>query len=78
MTCTLLTGGLGYIGSHIACVLAENKQKFIVLDNFSNCKRDVVAKLEKITKSLAEKIKEGYNLEDDEKLNNIVSAHIYR
>ncbi len=50
MTCTLLTGGLGYIGSHIACVLAENKQKFIVLDNFSNCKRDVVAKLEKLTK----------------------------
>ena len=50
MTCTLLTGGFGYIGSHTASVLAEKKQKFIMLDNFINCKRDVVVKLEKITK----------------------------
>ena len=50
MTCTLLTGGFGYIGSHTAAILAENEQKFIILDNFINCKRNVVAKLEKITK----------------------------
>ena len=50
MTCTLLTGGFGYIGSHTASVLAENNQKFIIVDNFINCKKDVVAKLEKITK----------------------------
>lgn len=50
MTCTLLTGGLGYIGSHTATILAEKNQKFFIIDNFINCKKDVVDKLERITK----------------------------
>ena len=50
MTCTLLTGGFGYIGSHTAAILAENNQKFVIVDNFTNCKKDVVNRLEKITK----------------------------
>ena len=50
MTCTLLTGGFGYIGSHTAAILAENNQKFLVVDNFTNCKKDVIDRLEKITK----------------------------
>ncbi len=50
MTCTLLTGGFGYIGSHTAAILAENNQKFFIVDNFTNCKKDVLKKLEKITK----------------------------
>ena len=50
MTCTLLTGGFGYIGSHTAALLAENNHKFFIVDNFTNCKKYIVDKLEKITK----------------------------
>lgn len=32
----LLTGGAGYIGSHIAIELLENKFRVIIVDNFSN------------------------------------------
>ena len=35
---------------HTATILAENNQKFLIVDNFTNCKKDVVDKLEKITK----------------------------
>ena len=43
----LLTGGFGYIGSHTAAILAANKEEFLILDNFSNCKANIVEKLEK-------------------------------
>ncbi len=32
----LVTGGAGYIGSHILIELANAKYDFVVLDNFSN------------------------------------------
>ena len=50
MSCTLITGGFGYIGSHTAAILSENNQKFFIVDNFNNCNKDVVYRLEKITK----------------------------
>ena len=43
----LLTGGFGYIGSHIAVVLAEKNIEFIIYDNFSNSKFSVKDRLEK-------------------------------
>ncbi len=49
MSCILLTGGLGYIGSHTATILAENNQKFVIVDNLTNCKSDVVDRIKKIT-----------------------------
>ena len=45
----LLTGGLGYIGSHAATLLAKQGLDFIILDNLSNSKIDVLTRLEKIT-----------------------------
>lgn len=45
----LLTGGLGYIGSHAATLLAEQNIDFLILDNLSNSKIDVLSRLEKIT-----------------------------
>ena len=45
----LLTGGLGYIGSHAATLLAQQGLDFIILDNLSNSKIDVLTRLEKIT-----------------------------
>ena len=49
MSCILLTGGFGYIGSHTATILSDNNQEFVIVDNFNNCKRDIVDKLKKIT-----------------------------
>ncbi|MEP3072482.1 MAG: NAD-dependent epimerase/dehydratase family protein, partial [Maricaulis sp.] len=38
----LLTGGAGYIGSHCAAELLEHGHEVVILDNFSNARRDVV------------------------------------
>lgn len=46
----LLTGGLGYIGSHACVSLLEAGEDVIVVDNLSNSKIEVVDALKKITK----------------------------
>ena len=45
----LVTGGLGYIGSHTCCELLDNNYDIVVVDNLSNSKIDVVEKIETIT-----------------------------
>jgi len=45
----LLTGGMGYIGSHTAAVLAEAGHKVVLYDNLSNSKPTVLDRLELIT-----------------------------
>lgn len=45
----MLTGGLGYIGSHTAVQLIEAGYDVIVVDNLSNSERSVKEKIEKIT-----------------------------
>ena len=50
MNNVLITGGLGYIGSHTASILAKNNIKFLILDNLSNCKIGVIERLGKIIK----------------------------
>jgi UDP-glucose 4-epimerase len=45
----LLTGGLGYIGSHTAVELLNSGEEIIILDNLSNCKREVADKIREIT-----------------------------
>lgn len=45
----LLTGGTGYIGSHTAVTLLEAGRQVVLLDNLSNSRRDVVARIEQIT-----------------------------
>ena len=44
----LITGGLGYIGSHTVTKVIENGYEPIIVDNLSNSKRSVHQKLEKI------------------------------
>ena len=70
MSCILLTGGFGYIGSHTAAVLADKKQKFVIVDNFSNCKKDMFRKLEKITNQ--EIIFYDLDIKDTHKLREII------
>ena len=45
----LLTGGLGYIGSHTAVELLENGHEIVIVDNLSNSKPETKEKIEKIT-----------------------------
>ena len=45
----LLTGGLGYIGSHTAVELLNKGHEVVVIDNLSNSKRSVKTAIEKIT-----------------------------
>jgi len=44
----LLTGGLGFIGSHTAAVLTQGNHHVVLLDNLSNCQIGVLGSLEKI------------------------------
>lgn len=45
----LVTGGTGYIGSHTAVELLNAKEEVIILDNFSNSKRETLHAIQKIT-----------------------------
>jgi len=44
----LLTGGAGYIGSHAAVVFSQAGHEVLILDNFCNSDRGVLARLAKI------------------------------
>ncbi len=46
----LVTGGLGFIGSHTCVELLEEGYEVVVIDNLSNSKIDVVDKIKEITK----------------------------
>lgn len=45
----LLTGGLGYIGSHTAVELLNNGYEVVIIDNLSNSKPEIKNKIETIT-----------------------------
>ena len=68
-----ITGGAGFIGSHCVIALSENGYKPIILDNFSNSRKNIIQKLETITKK---KIT-FYNIDirDKKKLKYIFKKH---
>ena len=45
----LVTGGLGYIGSHTVVELIDNNYEVVIIDNLSNSKIETLDKLKKIT-----------------------------
>lgn len=45
----LLTGGAGYIGSHIAIELLKNKYEVVIADNLSNSTPETISRIETIT-----------------------------
>ena len=74
----LVTGGLGYIGSHTVIELLEEGFEPIVIDNLSNSKLEVKDKIEKITgKKLKVYIEDVCNEESLDKImteNNITDV----
>lgn len=45
----LVTGGLGYIGSHTCCELLDKGYNVVIIDNLSNSKKEVANYIKKIT-----------------------------
>ena len=45
----LITGGLGYIGSHIASELSNENIEYVIVDNLSNSYPETKTNLEKLT-----------------------------
>src|SRR3546814_20856891 len=46
---TLLTGGAGYIGSHVAVALVAAGHEVVCFDNLSNSRSEVIERLETLT-----------------------------
>ena len=65
----LVTGGLGFIGSHTAVELLKSNNEVIIVDNLYNAKEEVAQKIEKITGRNVKLYK--YDLQDKEKLEEI-------
>ena len=49
MSKVLVTGGLGYIGSHTAVELLERGHEVVIADNLANTRAEVLAGIEQIT-----------------------------
>lgn len=49
MKTILVTGGAGYIGTHTVVELLNKDYEVIVLDNFSNSKREIISRVSEIT-----------------------------
>lgn len=69
----LVTGGLGFIGSHTVVELAKENYEVVIVDNLYNSKEEVLEKLEKITGKKFKLYK--YDLKDKEKLEEIFSQN---
>ena len=46
----LVTGGLGYIGSHTVCELLDNDYEVVIIDNLYNSRIDTIDKIKEISK----------------------------
>lgn len=71
MKTILVTGGLGYIGSHTVVELVANGYRPVVVDNLANSTESVVERLEKITNQALSWYKEDIN--NTASLSNIIA-----
>ncbi len=54
---TLITGGIGYVGSHTVVSLHESGRRVVVLDDFSNARRSAIGALQSLTDQNLEVVK---------------------
>ncbi len=69
----LVTGGMGYIGSHTCVELLQAGYDIVIVDNLSNSKEDVAKKIQTITGILPPFCKA--NVEDKEALKAVFAEH---
>ena len=69
----LLTGGLGYIGSHTAVELLDRGYSVVIIDNLSNSKPEIKDKIEKITNNKV--IFYKGDVRDEKLLSKIFASH---
>lgn len=70
----LITGGLGYVGSHIVADIGNNYDKIIIIDDLSNSSIDVLAKLKVFTNK--EIIFEKVDIRNYIEINKIFHDHL--
>lgn len=70
----LLTGGAGYIGSHIAVVLLQNDYHVVIVDNLINSEHSAIANIEAIAKKPVDGFYQ-YDLIDQEHLRHVFQTH---
>jgi len=65
----IITGGLGYIGSHTSLELLKNNNEILIIDNLSNSSKKVLSKIEFISKKkirfINDDISNIYNYTED-------------
>ncbi len=69
----LVTGGTGYIGSHVCVALAQAGHEVVILDNLSNSTDKVITRLERITGQAPVFVKG--DIRDAALLNNLFATH---
>ena len=69
----LVTGGLGFIGSHTVVELQQKNYEVVIIDNLSNSSIDVLKGIEKITGKTPEF--HNFDLRDREKVNQFFKNH---
>lgn len=70
----LLTGGTGYIGSHLAVVLLQNDCRVVIVDNLSNSERSVIDGIEAAANRMITAFYQC-DLTDHECLRNVFDEH---
>ena len=69
----IITGGLGYIGSHTIVELKNSVDEFVIIDDLSNSNISIVDRLKNLTKKKIIHIKESVNNENE--LKEIFKVH---
>lgn len=69
----LVTGGLGFIGSHTVVELIKENYEPVIVDNLCNSKTEVLNRIEKITGIKPEFIE--LDVRDEEKLSKVFASH---
>jgi len=73
MKTILVTGGLGFIGSHTIVELLEMNYKVVIIDNLSNSNISIIEKIKKITNK--DIVFYKCDILDTEQLNNIFKSY---